>query len=207
MAEQQHDYSGEDLELLAALRHVRPDDHKLVAPPDTVWASIASAVAADEADEEAAPVRRRHGWGVKVVALGVAGSFAAASIGAIVVAARSIGDDSVVVARAALTSEGLPTAPSGLTGVAVVNEDADGRTLRVELGDVRPTSGEYLELWLIKPDVSGMVSLGVARADGTYDLPAGLNVEEYPIVDVSTEPYDGDPAHSGDSLVRGVLDA
>jgi hypothetical protein len=32
-----------------------------------------------------------------------------------------------------------------------------------------------------------------------------VDVGEYPVVDVSIEPTDGDPAHSGNSVVRGTL--
>jgi hypothetical protein len=49
------------------------------------------------------------------------------------------------------------------------------------------------------------VSLGPLRPDGSYDLPPGLDPEQFPIVDVSVEPLDGDPAHSGDSRLRGQL--
>ena len=58
---------------------------------------------------------------------------------------------------------------------------------------------------MIDPEVSQLVSLGPLREDGLYDLPAGLDPEAFPIVDVSVEPIDGDPTHSGDSLLRGQL--
>jgi hypothetical protein len=54
--------------------------------------------------------------------------------------------------------------------------------------------------------VSKLVSLGPLRRDGVYDLPAGLDPAAFPIVDVSVEPIDGDPAHSGDSVLRGELE-
>ena len=56
------------------------------------------------------------------------------------------------------------------------------------------------------PDVTQLVSLGVLEGDsGTFAIPAGLELDELPVVDVSLEPFDGDPAHSGDSVVRGTL--
>ena len=42
-------------------------------------------------------------------------------------------------------------------------------------------------------------------SEGTFPLPAGVDLSEYSVVDVSREPSDGDPAHSGDSIVRGAL--
>ena len=51
-----------------------------------------------------------------------------------------------------------------------------------------------------------MVSLGVlGHQAGTFVLPTGLDLAQYPIVDISHEPYDGDPAHSAESIARGVL--
>ena len=44
-----------------------------------------------------------------------------------------------------------------------------------------------------------------ARADGIYTVPADVDPGEFPIVDVSVEPPDGDPTHSGVSLARGEL--
>ena len=38
-------------------------------------------------------------------------------------------------------------------------------------------------------------------------LPAGVSLADYPVVDISAEPYDGDPTHSTDSVVRGTLPA
>ena len=43
-------------------------------------------------------------------------------------------------------------------------------------------------------------------AEGRFDVPDGLDLAEFPVVDVSEEHFDGDPSHSGDSVVRGPLD-
>ena len=70
---------------------------------------------------------------------------------------------------------------------------------RVPAGDVR-------EVWLIRSDASGLVSLGLLEGDsGRFVVPDGIDLDEFTLVDVSAEPVDGDPAHSGDSIVRGEL--
>ncbi|QDB80387.1 anti-sigma factor [Georgenia wutianyii] len=92
------------------------------------------------------------------------------------------------------------------TGTARV-EDVDGRrVLHVELpGD--PQDG-YREVWLLDESVQRLVSVGLLVGDeGTFDLPPGLDLDDLAVVDVSREPFDGDPAHSGDSIVRGRLDS
>lgn len=97
-----------------------------------------------------------------------------------------------------------PLANFATTGTAEVVERGGERELTVELSD-QEASG-YQEVWLIKPDLSGLVSLGVMDTrSATFAIPPGLNLAEYPIVDVSDEPLDGNPAHSGVSIVRGSL--
>ena len=65
----------------------------------------------------------------------------------------------------------------------------------------------YQEVWLIAPDLSRLVSLGDHEfgSSGRFEVPAGLELPTYPIVDVSDEPVDGNPAHSSVSIVRGTL--
>jgi len=77
--------------------------------------------------------------------------------------------------------------------------------VRVELSaDAAPDT--FREVWLITADASALVSLGVL--DGrqqTFAIPADVDLKDYVLVDVSQEPVDGDPNHSGDSIVRGEL--
>jgi len=64
------------------------------------------------------------------------------------------------------------------------------------------------EVWLIKADASGLISIGLL--DGTtghFDIPDDVDLTQYPLVDVSAEPDNGNPAHSGNSIVRGELHA
>jgi anti-sigma-K factor RskA len=90
------------------------------------------------------------------------------------------------------------------TGTAAVHEEDGRRVLDLRLDDAGQHG--FLEVWLLDADAQRLVSLGVlAGTSGTFELPAGVDLAEYPVVDVSDEPYDGNPAHSGDSIVRGRL--
>ena len=61
-------------------------------------------------------------------------------------------------------------------------------------------------MWLIDPETSGLVSLGLlSGASGTFTIPTDVDLSQYSVVDVSQEPNDGNPTHSGDSIVRGQL--
>ena len=94
--------------------------------------------------------------------------------------------------------------PAG-TGEAELVDDDGTLSLRVDTEGLDAGDG-FLEVWVIDPDVTRLVSLGPLRPDGTYDLPPGLDPEDFPVVDVSVEPLDGDPTHSGDSVLRGQLE-
>ncbi|PNI08256.1 anti-sigma factor [Arthrobacter sp. AFG7.2] len=98
-----------------------------------------------------------------------------------------------------------PLAQYSAAGSAKVVESADGaRALEVRLS--KDEAQGYQEVWLIASDLSRLVSLGVMNSDsGTFQLPAGLELSDYPIVDVSDEPVDGNPAHSSVSIARGTL--
>lgn len=102
-------------------------------------------------------------------------------------------------------AELAPVDQHSATGSAKVVEAKDGqRTLEVRV-DKNEARG-YQEVWLIAPDLTRLVSLGVMSSEsGTFTVPAGLDLAEYPIVDVSDEPVDGNPAHSSVSIVRGTL--
>lgn len=107
----------------------------------------------------------------------------------------------VVVAQAPLQ----PLKSYTASGRALVEELPDGtRQLVVQLSEGQ-ISG-YREVWVISPDLSKLVSLGVLDGEpGVFAIPAGLDLAQYPIVDVSNEPFDGNPAHSSDSIARGEL--
>lgn len=94
----------------------------------------------------------------------------------------------------------------GASGDATVQQDSAGRRDLVVTASVPSGTNGYREVWLISADLSGLVSLGVLDGiTGTFAIPAGVNLDEFPIVDVSEELVDGDPGHSGDSIVRGSL--
>lgn len=75
--------------------------------------------------------------------------------------------------------------------------------------DSIPDGEGYLELWLINADGTRMVSIGVMDGQDRrdYQVTQELIDQGYTIVDISREPYDDKPEHSGDSLARGALDA
>jgi hypothetical protein len=90
-------------------------------------------------------------------------------------------------------------------GQARLVETPEGLAIEVDVTGLPEVDGFY-ELWLLDTEVTSLVSLGPLEGAGPHLLPAGLDPAELPVVDISLEPFDGDPNHSGDSLLRGVLD-
>lgn len=111
------------------------------------------------------------------------------------------GPASTVLAQTPLAP--LPTHTG--SGEAQVQQLPDGtRQLTIRLSNDH-ISG-FRGVWVGSADLTKMVSLGVLANDtGTFTIPAGIDLAQYPIVDISDQPYNGNPAHSADSIARGTL--
>lgn len=163
------------------------------------------------AQEPAAPVtpvdaardRRRTGGRARWLAPVAAGLVVGAVTGGLVVRQVLRDDAPAVLAEASL--DALPGWSA--SGDAAVEEDRDGRRTLV----VRLAGGEgdgFREVWLLDREATRLVGLGVLDGDeGRFTIPVGLDLDDFAVVDVSAEPFDGDPAHSGDSILRGELAA
>ena len=100
-----------------------------------------------------------------------------------------------------------PVGQSNMHGEAVMERNQDGQLeLHVDVSDIAQDG--YLEVWLRDEEATRLVSLGVATSHSTtVDVPDGLDLEQFPVVDVSHEHFDGDPAHSGDTLLAGTMES
>lgn len=131
------------------------------------------------------------------IVLGVGGATVASLLG------REPAPSELTVASASLAPLDSPQT----MGVASLLDRDDG--LRLEVPDLGLDPGEgFLEVWLINRDLTRMISIGVVPVDATgVVLPVSQRLidEGYVIVDISREPFDDQPAHSGDTLVRGEL--
>lgn len=163
------------------------------AVPPHLWARVEGQLrrqAQDGAEEP--PARRRR----LRVALAVVALVAVTGVGWWWAASGEGGGDVARVTLAPLEAGG--------SGTAVLARRDGGLELRLDLAGVDAGDG-YLELWLRDGATDGMVSLGPAPHAGLHPLPPGLDPADYPVVEVSIEPLDGDPRHGGRSVLRGTL--
>ncbi len=194
------DFEELEARLGALARELADDDRRLEEPPVDLWASI-EAQAMPVASVTSLDSRRR--WRSMPVILAAA----AALLLGVVVGAQFLGGDeadSRLVASVDLVNDGLQV-PNPDHGMAELIEEDGSYVLDVDVPDLPPADG-YYELWVIDTDVAGMFSLGEVDGSGRYELPPGVEPGEFPVVDISVEAHDGDAAHGGQSIWRGVLD-
>ena len=163
-------------------------------PPERIWTAITGELGVVD------PPRRRR-WLVPALAAVVAllaGLTAGWLLGAAPPAERPL----AVLAAVDGT---------GATGTAALVERDGTREIVVRVEGVIAAPGvDYLEAWLMDASGTGMLSLGALARDGggyagEFTVPADLPTDRFPTLDVSAERFDGVPAHSRESLVRGTV--
>jgi anti-sigma-K factor RskA len=94
---------------------------------------------------------------------------------------------------------------SGAAGELTIPTAANEQA-RLRVSGLSPSDDDFYEVWLLGK--RGVVSLGsfrVGAGGGTdLDLRLPVDTEGYRYYDISLEPDDGDPEHSGDSVLRGL---
>ena len=194
--------------VVASVRTVRPEDYPTAPPPavwDAVLAELGLAATAPPADELAERRSRNSRRTTAVVASVAAAAGVAAGVVAGAAGAVLLRDDSAktpaVVASARL--EPLEGTVGG--GTVTVRGDAAGRVLDVVVQDLTRSPGLH-EVWLLADDGKRLVSLGLLEgSDARFAVPVAVDIDDFSVVDVSVESADGNPAHSGDSVLRGRL--
>ncbi len=210
----------EELRAVAAvLRSTAGDDARgplepLASPGPELWADIEAQTRGAVPLRRARPAprpKRSVSWllaaaAVAGVLVGVVGDRVLAGSGPPPGATATSAPSPDVVGRTTLTELDGTTA----LGDAELLRLGDLTELRVHLTAQMPTAsgGGYREVWLINVDGRRMVSVGVlAGTTETFVVPGGALEQGYRVVDVSREPADGNPVHSGDSIMRGTLPA
>jgi anti-sigma-K factor RskA len=205
------------------------EDFQLYDPPDHVWEGIVARIAADRSgisgsdssarltvlDEPPAVVslaqardRRSRSTGASRWVM----PFAAAAavmllVGVVWATASDTGSGGVELASAPLGE----LSQSGARADATLIREDDGLHVQLANANMPPApAGFYYEIWLVDPEVTDPRSLSAGSMGGRVDftVPEGVDPAKYPIIDVSLEPDDGNPAHSGtqNSVARGVLE-
>lgn len=198
---------------IAAELPADPDDRVVALPAAEDRPERDSGADTPEGDSAAAPVaqlqprQNRRGapwWGV----------LAAAAAGALIGAAAIAGilsqdEEETPVAGAPVGGATLePVEADDFSGQAQMVALEDGSMeLTLEITSAPDPADGYFEVWLRDEDASRLISLGAVTADSTtLQVPAGIELSDYPVVDVSHEHFDGDPNHGGVTLAAGPME-
>jgi len=199
MTRRDDDIPAELRHVAAQLRALGPEEWELAAPPP-----LRATVAEQQAPVERRRARRRGRFAPGLVfrpALAAAAVLALVALGTALGALIAGGDGSPRAGReVALAAVG--DGPRG------AHADARLRSTTMRLtvsGLPRVGAGGFYEVWMMR-DATHLVALGSFRvgADGRarVDLPVTASPRRFPVLDISREPADGDPAHSGHSVLR-----
>ena len=188
---------------------------EILAPPASLWSRVEDLVR--ESTTEQAPAsrdsgrhvarRRRATWGAALAGLAVGTLLGGAAVTATSNFREAPGQGPtsslVGVGSAHLESVGQ----TAVQGDAVMERDQDGNLeLHVDVSEL--VDDGYLEVWLRDEDATRLVSLGaVTSRSTTVDVPEGIDLDEFPVVDVSHEHFDGDPTHGGETLLAGTMES
>lgn len=188
-------------------------------PPAGLWDRIAAEVGLPDDGSEAGatppdggtppsltvlptrPPRRRLPLLIAAAALVALGLGAA-----LVLALQGEGDPATEqVAQATLSGSDLQPGSAGSGSAELVQRGDDWEVQIDAEGLPALDDGMYYEAWLLSAGGDEVQSLGTIDSTGTFQVPPGLAIDDYPLVDISIEPIDGDPGHSSESVLRGRL--
>ncbi|GHJ96909.1 hypothetical protein SNE510_64280 [Streptomyces sp. NE5-10] len=193
-------------------------EHDLLPPPDDLWDSIAAElqipdgqapnrkpIPASDADASAGRPRpsvlRRMSRFTLVLAA------CAALLGAASGSALTwwLTRPDTPAVQTVADGKPLDSLRPASVGYASLKDNPQRRSLEITVKGLPKTTG-YFEVWLMDRTHTKLVSMGVLGPDGhaTLPVPTNIDLNEYPVVDVSVQAYNGKPDHSGDSIVRGA---
>lgn len=174
----------------------------LTPPPAAVWDRISAELFDAAPPAVVVPLRGggRGRW-TRRIAFAAAASFAFGAASMAVVE-RVLDRQPAAEVIESIALDPLPGWSAN--GAATLKTVDEQRVLVVDLAE--DVTDGYREVWLIDRNVERLVSLGTMSGARTeFAIPDGLDLTDYVVVDVSREDFDGNPSHSGDSIVRGVL--
>lgn len=197
--------SGEVQALAATVLTARSADlDALPAPPSSVWDRVLDELGIEEPPAGSVQPQRSRRSVRRLLLAGGAALTAAAAAGVVLLSGGGTPAAPPEGASAPLLALGEADA----TGRVVLSASPERRALLVDTAGLPPADGIY-EVWLLDVESDRLVALGALDDSGSgwMTVPTGVDVSDYPQVDISLEPDDGDPTHSGNSVLRGDLPA
>ncbi|TLP96074.1 anti-sigma factor [Nesterenkonia salmonea] len=199
----------------------------LEEPPPELWDRIAAELDADSSPDEAGaepgveraadsastvhylPSRKTVRWWVPMAAAAAGLLIGGAAVAGVLLGLEDEEEPPPVATTTVIGEATLePVAADEFSGEASMVETEQGTMeITVEITSAPEATEGYFELWLRDEDASRLHSLGaVSPGTTTIEVPTGIDLGEYPVVDVSHEHFDGDPGHGGVTLAAGAME-
>lgn len=213
------------------IRHLESSDEAMwnpVAAPPIDLNAITSSAPPELVRRPADPVRgakadqrpRGRRWGGLQWRAGglLVGATACVAVG-MAIGAFVIGGGSASPGAAPPTVAATPTeridlrpledAPVGARAVANVFASAGSEHVELRIAGLPPApAGSFYEVWALGKQ-GRMASLGSvavdSHGDGHASMLVPVSLDRFPVIDISIETADGNPAHSGHSLLRAPV--
>ncbi|MEH3053390.1 MAG: anti-sigma factor [Patulibacter minatonensis] len=208
------------------LRHLEDGGDDLYDRPEPPALDLAAITGQPQQPAAAARPAARRTWQLRPLVV-TGGAAACLAIGALAGTTLQRGDGGPQPTRVAAQPTTPPTtaparrnvtlarfddtAPRGAIAEASIFTATDGRTVDLRVSGLpQPRKGEFYELWVLG-EGKQMISLGIVRvdADGAADvrMPLPVSLRRFPVFDLSLEASDGNPEHSGHSILRSAAAA
>lgn len=167
---------------------------------ETHAAELENEASQRETAAQIAPTPQPKAWTRHRLITGIgAATIAAAAAIAIIIAVGPRNEQQPVTSAVSLTTVDEGTAQ----GTAHTDNQSGHEVLIIEANELAPPpSGYYYEAWMLSSADGVPISAGVMTESGGEWVLPNLS-SDYTIVDVSVEPIDGGPEHSGISVMRG----
>ncbi|MGK2931585.1 MAG: anti-sigma factor domain-containing protein [Solirubrobacterales bacterium] len=202
-------------ELTALVEQLRPVVGKLEGLPDEAWEPaepppLVMPGTAPEAVRTPAASSPRRGFRWLRAGAGLAASAAILAVGVLIGFQLDDSGPSEPAPQRTLALDSFGEAPAGASGkIDLVSSEGDAAT--VDVSGLRPTGdSEFYELWLLGEE-GELVALGSFRVEpdghSRIEVPLPVDPDDYQYFDVSVQPDNGDPGHSGVSVLRGLTSA
>ena len=150
------------------------------------------------------PRRRNSRWRYGLLAAAAVVLVAAAAAGGYLAGHRG-SETNTSISTAHLSQQ--PNGPSNVSGQAVVHSTASGRRQLMITTAGLPLRQGYYEVWLFNPTTQGMTPVGTLgdHGAGTFTIPAGIDLRDYHVIDISAQDYGGATVQHGQSVLQGPL--
>lgn len=184
-------------------------DPVLEDPPADLWAGIASelGLSADAPTSGAAapPSGQSSGITRRALFAGLAAAFVAGGLAGVGITWLAGHDEEPTQVETEVQLAPLEELDD-VQGRARLLREGSALFLDIELdADIANPDG-YVEVWLINEDLTRMITVGTFPPGRHVRLQVDPELvdQRYTIVDLSNEPYDDNPAHSGDTVLRST---